>query len=464
MKEFETIEMLNANGPYDHGIWSEVEGATIGKDLLNIGKSNAIFYERSKYLVAEIVRALRLNFSNQELNGKSILDVGCYDGWILTQIQKTLSFESALGVEPRIKNIQKGKNARALYEIDSTVEYVVGDIETLEDILPNKKFDIVLCLGTLHHVESTPNAIASLAAKCKELLIIDSMVIEEPKKDRKRILELLNLRDIAYLQSQRTWGIAAFKYESPYFDGSTSKARIVNVPDTNLINMSLTMNGFKILETINPEEKSYQKDFQKLRGVKEAFVVGLKIENPEEESNLWWKIKARIHEELFLFNVLPAEILLKLDSNLDCIEMPLVVSDNQSIIKRVENSLLVWASKAPTKFFRNKIIQSGIVRPELREILFNISRSPMEKINLELAKYFLINRKYVVAKAYLLKITKSNNSDWRTFYRACYLLSLVGSIEIDNDFRDYYLKLLQISNIEFPLNIKAGLKWLNINS
>ena len=43
-----------------------------------------------------------------------ILDVGCNDGWILHQLSD-LPFKKLVGIEPRKKNIEKGKLARKIF-------------------------------------------------------------------------------------------------------------------------------------------------------------------------------------------------------------------------------------------------------------------------------------------------------------------------------------------------------------
>lgn len=72
------------------------------------------------------------------------------------------------------------------------------------------------------------------------------MVVSEPKKDRRNILHLLNLKDLAYVNSPKDWAFAAFKYETPYFDGSTSKAPIINAPEERLIKMALSVSEFAV--------------------------------------------------------------------------------------------------------------------------------------------------------------------------------------------------------------------------
>ena len=99
-------EYLNAHGPYDHGIWKR------SKKNKNIN----LFHKRSEYLLKKISENLLKTFSKNELKNKTILDIGCYDGWIIYNLNKEFNFKKIVGIEPREKNIQKGIIARKFYE------------------------------------------------------------------------------------------------------------------------------------------------------------------------------------------------------------------------------------------------------------------------------------------------------------------------------------------------------------
>ena len=58
-----------------------------------------------------------------------------------------------------------------------------------------------------------------------------------------------------------------------------------------------------------------------------------------------------------------------------------------------------------------------------------------------------------LAKTFLEAITKKKNSDWRSFYRACFLLSVIEKEVGNRDRLNHYLDLLLISNPLFPKNI-----------
>ena len=177
-----------------------------------------------------------------------------------------------------IKEYSKGEFARKYYGIQTNVKFIQGELNSLDQILDNK-FDFVLCLGVLHHLESTPIAIKSLADYCLNTMIISSATIEGPKKSVTKLLKLMNLKDIAYLNSTKDFAIAGFKFETPYFDGSTNESVIVNLPEENLIIMSLASSGFHIKRSLNSRTSEYLVSFTKSHGEQATFLVACKNQN-----------------------------------------------------------------------------------------------------------------------------------------------------------------------------------------
>ena len=137
-----------------------------------------------------------------------------------------------------------------------------------------------------------------------------------------------------------------------------------------------------------------------------------------------------------------------------------VVSQERGLIKGFFLRILFLASTQPTKFWAKSLLVSPSVPFPLREILSNISRSPRDKIYLELAKYYLKTKNYPQAIHELYQITQSLGSDWRSFYRACFLLMVIASEEHDAIAFDHYQHLLKTSNPEFPLDLGQALDWI----
>jgi hypothetical protein len=441
------IERLNAAGPYEHGSWFDLVVGNLNPHGSTSGQ--VLFGARSKHLVAEISRILTSLYSANEIQEMSILDVGCYDGWILTSLTNTLTFKSATGLEPRRKNIKKGEVAREILEIHTSIEFIQGDLETLDKDTGNRKFDIVLCLGTLHHVESTIRAVRNLTKMTRVLLIIDTMVIPHATKDKKQILKFLNLKDIVYLNRPQSWGLAAFKFESPYLDGSTSGTRIVNVPDQELVEMSLEVENFSIVATNRPDEHAYSKDFQKLRGVKELLIAAGPSKDAEIRNVNSWRSQAKIHESIFCLEQTSLYIVTGWSKYLG------IDTDSSAVRGKIRLVVRKWISLRysmnPSSHFMNLLINIFGVSGTEKQILQNLSRSPHAKLLLETAKIHLGTGEMDLARDALIRITQIVDADWRSFYRACYLLSETSKSLGNTEEADHYQSLLQISNVQFPL-------------
>jgi 2-polyprenyl-3-methyl-5-hydroxy-6-metoxy-1,4-benzoquinol methylase len=437
-------EYLNAHGPYDHGIWKQ------SKKNKNIN----LFHKRSEYLLKKISENLLKTFSRNELKNKTILDIGCYDGWIIYNLNKKFNFKKVVGIEPREKNIQKGIIARKFYEKKkSKIIFIKTDINNFHKKL-NEKFDIVLCLGVLHHVSSTILSIKNICKISSDIIILDSMIINKPdKKYQKNILNLLNLKDIAYINKQ-DWAISAFKYETPYFDGSTSHEPIVNVPEERLIKMSLESFGAQVMQINKPDKLAYKKEFQKLRGVKETLIMARMSIKKEK-----WLDQAKIHEKIFCFELLPKDMMLALVSNSERLENFFPSKYNKKKINEIK-----YAIKNPTKNTSNKFLNKIVNNNSQKAIVVNIFRAKKDKQNIEIAKWFLVLREFKLAKLYLLKITQSQESDWRSFYRACFFLSVLAFFINNKKMLKHYSRLLKISQPHFPISIGKGISWLKEKS
>ena len=450
-------ELMNAHGPYEHGLWSELSADQLDANSYTGG----ILHKRSRHLVSKIAKVLTDNYSLEELSKMTIADVGCYDGWILVSLSKIINFKTSVGIEPRLKNIQKGIEARRIYNVTTDVQFIQSDIDNLQNALENRTFNIVLCLGTLHHVDSTPRAIHNLGKLTSDLLIVDTMIIEKPKgREEKKIIELLKLKDISYLNSAKDWAIAAFKYETPYFDGSAIQNSIVNVPEERLVRMSLNMENFETIMINCPEEVAYSKEFRKIFGFKEILLVAKKHEYRFVEDSLSdWKYKAKEYEAIYCFTLLNPNLLRKLAALLSrLIEESL--PNNSKTRLSVKDFLVFQIAKNPFSK-KAQLIQKFLkFETSLFEVVLNISRSPYEKLSLEISKNLIVQRNFIQAKVILIKICTKANSDWRAFYRACYLLVLIGKETNDEELVDHYSNLLKIANSEFPLSVENGLAWI----
>jgi len=444
--------MLNAHGPYDHGIWDPmIRGVTAHHKL-------------SEFLVETISAEILKKYSKLQLAEMTILDVGGYDGWVLVQLQRELNFKLAVCVEPRLKNIQKGEFARKYFGIETDVKFIQGELDSLDQVLDNQ-FDLVLCLNVLHHVDSTPKAIQSLSDFCLDRIFISSAIVERPKNSVKKLKRLLNLKDISYLNSTKDFATAGFKFESPYFDGSTTGSVIVNLPEENLIKMSLTSNGFEVEKSIKSLDSKSYTFFTKSHGELWGFIVANKTTSVLN-SNDKYLVDRIEYEKQYLFALLKIEVVALWLGKISTIDHHSEsASLNPSIKPGISDRLLFTASRQPTKLLSKLILRQSNLNSCEKSILQNVSRDPTFKIGFELAKHHLKRGQYREAKILFKDLTNKPNCDWRVFYRSCFLLTVIARIENDEVAFVRYQQLLDIANPHFSISTTEGVEWvLEVNS
>ena len=442
-----TIEMLNAHGPYDHGLWDPMMSGVTAHHKL------------SKSIVETISAEIASKYSKSKLAEMTILDVGGYDGWILVQLQQELNFKLAVCVEPRLKNIQKGEFARKYYGIETDVKFIQGELDSLDQVLDNQ-FDLVLCLNVLHHVDSTPKAIQLLSDFCLDRIFISSAIIEIPKKSAKILKNLLNPKDIAYLNSTKDFATAGFKFESPYFDGSTTRSVIVNLPEENLIKMSLTANGFNVEKAITSLASTSYKFFTKSHGELWGFIVANKTPSVLNANDKYLADRIE-YEKRFLFALLKIEVIDLWLGKIHAIDHNSKSASLDSPIKpRITDRLLFAASRRPDKFFSKFMLRQSNLNSNEKSILQNVSKAPTFKIGFELAKHYLKRGQYNEAKILFKDLTNKPSCDWRVFYRSCFFLTVIARIEKDELAFVYYRQLLDIANPHFAISTEIGMQWI----
>jgi 2-polyprenyl-3-methyl-5-hydroxy-6-metoxy-1,4-benzoquinol methylase len=445
------IEYINALAPFDHGIW---QGSSSSGRNISVGEGS-LFSERATWLVDKIISYLTNNFSEQDLEGMSVLEVGSYDGWVLTQICKKIKFSKVLGVEARMKNIRKGEVGRHLANIHTQARFIKGNVSDLNSLLQNQTFDIVICLGMLHHVSSTFDTISMLCDKALKMVIIDSMIIPELESDKEIIEPYVNTKDIVYYGEKKTWTVGAFKLESPYGDGSRPNFGIVNVPSACLIEMSLSSCGFGRLIKLGSELDFYNESKQNLRGVKELLLVGQR-DVGRESLDGQWREKIQNSENIFCHYTLPEELILAMSKVfLDFKELnilqqvELVTGENHN--QDIENLVSAVISSGLTENLKIRLLENidGIEAVHF-DILAVIFRSPFEKIIFEISKFFLKKQLPLLTIQYLQLVVSRPGCDWWVFYRSCYILRQAFQAVDDKVQSQHYQDLLSLSNENFP--------------
>ncbi len=123
----------------------------------------------------------------------SILDVGCYGGYVFDYIEKIVLKDkikdiSYQGVDIREMAI---KEAARLHNGVSNASFMVGDVFSLQDMFSDSKFDIVFCSRVLIHLPNFEKAVTNLINVSNNVTFIVVKVSNKPdcKKIRKTDLD-----------------------------------------------------------------------------------------------------------------------------------------------------------------------------------------------------------------------------------------------------------------------------------
>ena len=73
----EAVELANAYGPYTHGTWAG-NNITVGDEEALAG--------REAFMASLIRRSNLQRFTQKQLSSMTLVDVGCYDGWLVCQL------------------------------------------------------------------------------------------------------------------------------------------------------------------------------------------------------------------------------------------------------------------------------------------------------------------------------------------------------------------------------------------
>ncbi len=110
------------------------------------------------------------------LEGKTVLDVGAWDGYFSFEAEKCRA-KRVLATDYFAWHVQPGKAGFDLAKkhFNSKVEEM--DIDVL-DLSPQSvgRWDIVLCLGVLYHMQHPLLALEKVASVTKEMLILETVV------------------------------------------------------------------------------------------------------------------------------------------------------------------------------------------------------------------------------------------------------------------------------------------------
>jgi SAM-dependent methyltransferase len=426
------IEELNAHGPYSMAIWRSGD--------VSVGNEEGLA-GRSAYFTSLIRQAILKHFSRDEIKGFSILDIGCNDGWVLHQLSD-LPFAKMVGIEPREKNIAKGRKVREVLKLKNRVDYRVGDIESLG----GEQFDIVVCAGVLYHVESIPLALRSVHAACRRMVFIESRCISS-KHITRELMDEIEMRDLVYQFKQLQCGVTAQKFESAYHDGSARVPTIVNVPTTESLAMNLSLLGFEDIEVVADPDTYRAAVWQEKRPLGGVCITGLlkpkaaAAAGPDSEENRWIADYERGLER----EVLPRDYVEPLYRYFSLGEK------NSPRSPLVDKAVAFLATPGGPKVPPDEVLPPASLGKFAKEIVQNWRYSLSDKIALEYGKVLAAEGRDEEAIAVLSRIASKLNADWRAVYRSFHLLSAIYQRQKKSAEAARYRELALTCNPRYPI-------------
>lgn len=439
---------LNAYGPYNHGVWkNEKTGINVGKEEFLQGRSQFIFDKFQEFMS---------NFSKQEISQMSLIDVGSYDGWFANEIEKFFNFKRIISSEPRLKNIEKGKEVRKFLGLETNFEI---RNEKFEDI--QESYDIVVCIGVLHHVDSVSRAIKKLSSICDVGIFLETQIYEPPKFMMskyfgKRFFERHNSRiiepkDVVYLTKDANLpsvAISGHKYESSYFDGSSDASQVVELPSTDGLRLNLAANGF-VSTKIHTSTKEYGKRLtnKNFRVYKATILSAVKSKDLGGLFSLNVKDSVQTYEQEQFLNILSETTIMRLKrkQKISC-RYEVVLRAFAKLDKfSIKNDYIYFLKENICKLFKIQLHEISI----LKLLKYDFKN----KLGFEVAKFELSRGNVKKAEDALQSVVSSDLADWRSTYRSLFLLYLVEKAK-NSGIEEFYLSLLKKSNRNFPLTIE----------
>lgn len=420
---------INTYGPYSMAVWKNLDGVSIGNQESMDGRAEIMHETLRKSILA--------NFSVAELSHLSILDVGCHDGWLLSQLAD-LPFKTMTGIEPRAKNVKKGEIVRQELGINNNIEFLVGDLQKIN----GRKFDIVVCTGVLYHVESIIDFLKQLEGICERFIFIESRTIDS-KLISKELLVQSEVVDLPYKFNQLQIGLSMHKFESTFSDGSSHKDIVVSLPTPETITMYLqSLNFENIRIELSPSDFRFglkRKD-RPLDGICiSAFPkkhLTSNIMNLKNESSN--RLEAMYSSTLMPLDVLEAILVSEQNSR------PFLPSRKKDIWKWLQ------PMNFQNKKIENRLISNFGLNQDQAMIFRDIKFNPSQKISFEIAKIDFVNNKLDLATEKLLKLINSENGDWRVVYRSFYILMQIGKITDNEEMIEEYQDRLKLCNPQHP--------------
>ena len=145
----------------------------------------------------------RLKPIHNELKGKTVLDVGCGNGYFLFEMAK-LGAKLVVGVDPTIQFFMQYQLIQHFYQNKCVAMLPLG----WQQLNCLNSFDILFCMGILYHCSDPVYMLKQLKDRCNEYLILETLVDStgsgfKPKNKRYACMRLIY--EVPSLDTLKSW-------------------------------------------------------------------------------------------------------------------------------------------------------------------------------------------------------------------------------------------------------------------
>ena len=127
----------------------------------------------------EIMRVVREHLGSN-FSGRRIVDIGCLEGYF--SIECALQGAEVLGIDGKLLNVRKCEFVRSVLGVERAT-FALGDAMNVT-CESSGRFDAVLALGLLYHLDDPYTFLANVAALCTGFAVIDTHVALEDQPER----------------------------------------------------------------------------------------------------------------------------------------------------------------------------------------------------------------------------------------------------------------------------------------
>lgn len=415
---------VNACGPFIHEFYSLDEAVLTHEGPM--GGRSAFLWEKASAFIEAVAESR--GCAREEL---SVLEIGASDGWLLNLLWHRLGMRDLTGLEPRGHSIERGRQARKLLGIADGVTHFAGDPSDWPAGLAGRKWDVVLCFGVIHHLSDIQGFLNEVGLRTRygalfETLTLDDALVSDA------LTEALEPKDIIYGRGgvARQVSLLGVKLESNILWGSTVRTGPVMVPAVRALTWMMEGAGLDIVQ------------------IGRGFEGQVDPRHPLASSH-----RQHFHSSVITTRVTDAgqDDTERLDRQAREILLAQEVSNCLTPLSEPTLDQLSAAVGAQTGAYGQAVgvliaeITAGITT-EQADIVRAIVHAPETKLAFEWAKFRASTGNRSSATQLLHQIVDNPCDDWRSCYRAFYLLSL-----LEPDARAEWQRLCLFANPEFPL-------------